>query len=526
MSNENFFTRMSDRNFMSFLKKAYYGMAMKELKVIDKSAHIVISRRGLLDRLHEQGIILRAHRKIKIMSNKELVMYVVDNYKGLTLDELKETDHTVLRHLNERGLVDELDEKGIIVRSRRSQGALKYASDKELTDLAKREYKGLTIGDCEDKDPSLLNELRKRRLLDDLVEDEVIVRKNKPNGFFDRLTNKQLIDYATQYKGKSITEIEKNGEAALFVQLRKRDIVDRAVKEAGIIRRSRGHNPFADIKDKDFIKYIAENHRGHTLTEVCYEDKTAYRELKSRALDETLIAKGILIRKEKRAKNFFAKMSNEELIDYFRQNCQNLTLSSFQTEEGMAYYVAYKAVRNRGLVDKLVDMGVLIRKSYGRNKAPDPIDFIEDNEKATVIASLAGITDDVQSVAQLLVQMWPNRFPSASKLCKSLPGAIARIGKHLQPFTFQKASGLYNKIGNVPKRVYTALDDILFNIMVDQYQIPFNQNPQEALQEIGRFSRVRGPVSKLAKKVSNYYGEVYQFTIPGHGRMSEYRRGA
>src|SRR3989344_2883294 len=244
---DSFFSGMSDDEFIDFLSKAYNGMTVAALKKFDRTAYKKIYRRKLSEELQRKGIITSSKRTIKVMSDNELIDFVKRNYNGYTLGQLSEKDSTIAAIVNSRGLVDHLDEKGIITRSRRAQGAIKYASNRELIDLTKRDYKGLRIVDIADKDPSLLNELRKRRLVEGLVKDRTIVRVNKPRGFFERLTNKQLVDYAAKnYNGQTITEAE-DKDNALLIRLRKRGLVDTLVQRGIFVRKARNKNIFRDM---------------------------------------------------------------------------------------------------------------------------------------------------------------------------------------------------------------------------------------------------------------------------------------
>jgi len=569
------------------------------------------------------------------MSDGQFIDFLKRKYNGMNLAELKRADSKVYNQIMMRDLQVSLNNKGIVVRSRRPSGALKYASDIDLKNLVKKKYNGLTLTGLEDADGSLTIELRNRGILEELVENKVLVRKSKPKGLYSRADDDKLIQLAAGYRGKTISDVENGGGNGLIDELRKRKLIGRAESEAGLIRRV-VKNRFKGMSNKRFAEYIEENHNGDTLTNIAQGDKAVYREIKSRELDESLIKKGVLVRK-KTAKGKFSNMADEELLDYFRENYSGRTPSYCQKHGSRPYFllskrglvdqlvdegvlvtkrvgyttmsnksfieyvrencsgislpelidiraqgiwneankrglleklleegtlvkvdrskygslkdqefieliknnysglritelikkdsVAVKELRKRDLVEQVVNMGILMKRGY-KNKALDPAYLIEQDPTARTIASLVGLTDNVGDIANILVQFWPHRFPSAAELAKSLPKAIARIGHHLQPFTLGETRGFYQRLGSVPRRVYAALDDLLYGIFVDQYQVPFNENPEKTIIDIKKFTHGEEKISSLANRVLGYYKQVYEFDVPGHGKIGNRRRSA
>lgn len=149
------------------------------------------------------------------------------------------------------------------------------------------------------------------------------------------------------------------------------------------------------------------------------------------------------------------------------------------------------------------------------------ISFLSSTPEAQEVAALTSITGSTSDIANMLVQMWPDRFPSASQLARSLPSAVKRIGYSLHPFSMDKIRGLYEKTKALPTEVRYVLDDLLFNIAVDQYQTRFNEDPEGTLKELGELSKSKNGIRKLAKRVHDTYREVYTFNIPGHGKLRD-----
>ncbi|HIH51436.1 MAG TPA: hypothetical protein HA250_03700, partial [Nanoarchaeota archaeon] len=45
--------------------------------------------------------------------------------------------------------------------------------------------------------------------------------------------------------------------------------------------------------------------------------------------------------------------------------------------------------------------------------------------------------------------------------------------------------------------------------------------PEGTLEELEKFASEKNGVSKLAHRVLDYYKQVYEFAIPGHGGLKE-----
>ncbi len=147
--------------------------------------------------------------------------------------------------------------------------------------------------------------------------------------------------------------------------------------------------------------------------------------------------------------------------------------------------------------------------------------FLKENPEAKEVASLASANGYIRDVADILVQLYPKRFPSASQLARSLPGAVKRIGYSLLPFKLGNAKGFKNKIKSLPRDTRYSLEEILFSIVCDQYQVQFNQDPSGTLEEIRNFTREKNGMKTLASKVLKHYEKIHSFEIPGFGRMRD-----
>ena len=63
--------------------------------------------------------------------------------------------------------------------------------------------------------------------------------------------------------------------------------------------------------------------------------------------------------------------------------------------------------------------------------------------------------------------------------------------------------------------------ELLFSITCDQYKTSFNQNPASVLQELKRDVKNKNGLEQISSKVLAHYKEIYNFSIPGYGKMNK-----
>ncbi len=146
-------------------------------------------------------------------------------------------------------------------------------------------------------------------------------------------------------------------------------------------------------------------------------------------------------------------------------------------------------------------------------------DFLGRNKEAKKITNLISITGNTGVIANILVKLYPERFPSEKDLARLLPKSVKMISQSLIPFTLENAKIFYDTDFSIPREIQFDLEKILFNILVDEYQKSINEYPKGIIIELRRFVNNKNEVSKLAKKVLNYYQEIYKFNIPGFGNL-------
>lgn len=145
--------------------------------------------------------------------------------------------------------------------------------------------------------------------------------------------------------------------------------------------------------------------------------------------------------------------------------------------------------------------------------------FFSENPDANEIGNLIYAGGNSSEIADILIELYPNRFLSAVDLARSLPKAIKSIGESLYPFKIEKAEKIWDNFRTKTPKMKYHLENILYNIIVDNYQRNFNENPEETVKELNYLSSKKKEISPLIKKVSDYYSSIYEFNIPGQGKL-------
>ena len=298
----------------------------------------------------------RRYRLFADMSDNDFIEFIKQNYKGMSTSELRKKDVGTLQRIYKNGLLEKLNNFNIIASGKRANGFFKKMSNDELVSFVTENYRGYTILDIEGKDHTALANVRHRGLLENLVETGVLIRVNSFRKYTS-MTNNELIEYASKnYKGKTISEVEYNGGAGFIHFIRRKKLLDTFVKKGILIRAYSKINRFKDISDKNFINYLRKNYKGSTLTELAHKHKSIYRIIKSRGLDDELVNKNIIIRNGT-ANGKFSKMTDEELIEFVKENYNGKRIVDLQ----IGHNRVYELVRKKKFIDKLVNEGILIR---------------------------------------------------------------------------------------------------------------------------------------------------------------------
>jgi hypothetical protein len=276
-----------------------------------------------------------------------------------------------------------------------------------------------------------------------------------------------------------------------------------------------------DMSKKDFIQYGKD--RGYDklnpieiagTTKKKGKDTVYYKKGKDQGYYDEARKRGLVDEIFKRKFRDWVKMSNDEIIQYGIDNkLSELSPTEVQNRDRGYYYI----VRDRGLIDKVFKKKRITTK--------DVLDFINGNESAKTVASLAKLNCYMPETVQLLSDLWPDRFPAYDKLLKQMPKFVPKIGFALGPLSFTSlADAVYEKNNNnMPADVKQDVNRILVRIGIDEYQARFNQDPEGMLAEIQKYERKYGHngAREIFRSIGNYYESVYEFKIPGYGSLKK-----
>ncbi len=124
----------------------------------------------------------------------------------------------------------------------------------------------------------------------------------RPNGFFDSMNDKDILEYCFDNHGREITRTRLYQEDSYLYRI----IKDRGLLEQ-IIRKIRPGGFFVRMDDLELLSYCFRIHsKNISPKELAKRDSGLYKEIENRGLLERLKTKG----------RRFAKMTDEELLQY------------------------------------------------------------------------------------------------------------------------------------------------------------------------------------------------------------------
>lgn len=377
-----FWQNISNEQLITYMQENHMGLTLGQVNERDSKACLTARQRGLLDLLVEKGILVRMQRKkghSEKMSNEELLEYIKENYEGKTIGEFEHSDGLLCQKTRDRGLMEKLVQENILVRKRQNNLFYKDMADQEIINFVEKHHKGKRIGEAEGgKNGYAITIARERGLLDQLVEDGILVRA-RVGASFSKMSNEELLKYIEEnHKGKTVGELHDADHS--FDLAYERGLLDQLVEKGIIVRRKKRQGFYSKMSDDDLLNYISENHKGKTIGELNDNDRTACKIATQRGLIDLLVEKGILVRRH--TSGIYSKMSNEELIAFITENYKGKTLAEAQKGRGKQTYII---ARTRGLIETLVGRGILVRESrYGFFKKMSDkqlIDHITENYK-------------------------------------------------------------------------------------------------------------------------------------------------
>ena len=353
-----FFSKMSNPQQLEYVAERFNGYSISEFESKDGTACNYVRKRRLLDTLVEKGVLKRLVRNgLSKLTDNELIELVKREYQGLEIGKFERESGRVCALIRERNLLGVLEQNNILIRRKRFK-PFEGMTNADIKRYAKRNYEGNSISEIQELDSTFYKEVQKRKILDDLVKERIIVRI-KLGPIFSKMSDTELKEYVrANHKGQNIKTLqqEKHG-SALHHNLLKRDMVEQLIEE-DILRRARTKSgTYSKMSDVELCEYISSKYQGKTINQLQRSSEPRlYQLILEKGLVDKLVKQGALIR-ENRGSTFFAEMNNEQLIIFVREKYNGLTIGTFQKEDG----TAYNHVKKRGLLDQLLESGVIVR---------------------------------------------------------------------------------------------------------------------------------------------------------------------
>ena len=215
-----FYSGMTYNQFCRFIKENHQGGSITEFIKSNGSAYNIAHERGWIDNLVEEGILIRKIKKCEKkrpymfyskISDDELYDYVKKNFNKKTISELSDSDSMAYRVTNKRGLIGRFVNDGILIRKKntpeniKSMGFFSKMGKKELGKYVNDNHKGKSITEFYRDDGSAYDNVLREGMIDELVKDDVLVRKKTHNRISSE-TMEEIIELLKE-SGKSYKEI-------------------------------------------------------------------------------------------------------------------------------------------------------------------------------------------------------------------------------------------------------------------------------------------------------------------------------
>ena len=357
--------QMTDEQVIEYGREnGLYGLSPQSAEEKDTRYCNAVRKRGLVDQVFER--VRKAPRDWKAMTDEELIQYGKEKgYFVSILSEIRKKDRGYYRTLRSRGLVNKVFKIGESLRQPRKW---KENTDDELIQYAKDNgYFGLSPSDVQRKDSGYCGAVRKRGLIDIVFKREIDLPRQ-----WENLTDEQVVQYAKDkgYFGLKPSDLTTKGtvyyDPGFYHIARNRGLIDIVFKRERSPRKSR---KWKEMTDEQLIQYGKDNGLfGLCSSEVQGKDKGYYSAINNRDLNSQVFKSEI-----KQHRNW-EKMTDDELVQYAKEHGL-FGLNSGEASSNDPGY--YNAVRRRGLVDKTFERE---RTYWEKMTDEEVIQYARDNE--------------------------------------------------------------------------------------------------------------------------------------------------
>ena len=156
---KRYFSNMKDKEIIKYYKNNFSNLSRTELQRKNGGFYHNILKRGLID-IVPLANGYRGDSFFFNKSDKELIIFYKNNYNGKYRSQVEKLDGSFIHVMRDRGLISYIP-----LNPKRRNINFSKMSDKELIDFYHDNYKGLFIGQVQKKDASFYNLLRERGLV-------------------------------------------------------------------------------------------------------------------------------------------------------------------------------------------------------------------------------------------------------------------------------------------------------------------------------------------------------------------------
>jgi|GEM_PF-6434728 len=293
--------KLSNEELVIYAKENFSNLTREQLKKSCKGLANALYERNLMDK-----VATTKGQRWKKMSDEEMVNHFRENYPEVkSRSELRQLNKKLYEKLLERGLLKDLLGDPV----HRSPRDLNGMTNDELIDLTKQ-YGEVSRTGLQFEDPMLYRVILGRGLIE-----EVTVKKSKPRGEYGdwkSMTDDELISYTiNSFPNLKNRQQLRKFDLGLANTINRRELWEKLGFKK--VEKVYWHK----MSDDELLEHFKNEYEGLSRRELEVTDRRVYQALRKR----NLIEKAIPETKNKQfPRYFFKKMTDAELVDYYKQN--------------------------------------------------------------------------------------------------------------------------------------------------------------------------------------------------------------
>jgi len=212
---------MSEKQITHLVRTKYPTITRTELARKDPSLYNVLKRRNLR---HIISSKIRSTGFFSKMNNTKLLHYLNEHYSDMSKSQIHSIDYVFMREMRKRKLTGKI----LIPRNKNGQerkpnGFYSRMNEDQLLHYCNHHHPGETIGKI-----AMTNRALYRHLQNSPVKNKLFHSKNKPHGYYKKMSDEELWDYTTHLYGENISSSDLKGhDESLMREIFNRGINDR-----------------------------------------------------------------------------------------------------------------------------------------------------------------------------------------------------------------------------------------------------------------------------------------------------------